>query len=103
MGRSTTPKYALILDCRSPVTRMAWNVKPPVGCKVGHGKPTEENLAKYVATFIDSMKPGEPNRHLWTAYGSNAVPHAARIIRNDGSGLVVAEWKAPMFMALDGL
>ena len=101
MGRSTTPKYAIVTDCRGMVaSRSAWNVKPPVGCAKGHGKPTAENLEKYVGAFIDSLRPGGPNRHLFTAFGTKVIPNAVRIIRNDGSGLVVAEWKAPMFMAL---
>jgi hypothetical protein len=101
MGRSTTPKYALVVDCTGVhCTRMAWHVKPPVGCSVGYGKPTAENLAKYIETFRKSLHPGGANEHLMKAYGSKALPNAARIILNDGSGTVVAEWKAPMFWAI---
>ena len=98
MGRSTTPKYALVVVCPGLNTsRMAWHVKPPVGCKEGHGAPTAANLEKYVDGFVESLKPGGANRHLFTAFGDKAVPNSARIVHNDGSGRVVAEWKAPMF------
>ena len=104
MGRSTTPKFAIEMDCTGVVTTpQAWHVKPPVGCKTGYGKPTAENLAKYVETYLGTLKPGGVNRHLVTAFGSKVIPHAVRVVKNDGSREVVAEWKAPMFMALDGI
>ena len=65
--------------------------------------PTAENLAKYVETYLGTLKPGGVNRHLVTAFGSKVIPHAVRVVKNDGSREVVAEWKAPMFMALDGI
>lgn len=104
MGRSTTPKFAIVMDCAGMApSRMAWYVKPPVGCKTGYGKPTAENLEKYVATYLDTLKPGGVNRGLVETFGMKVIPNAARIVHNDGSGLVVAEWKAPMFMAIDGI
>jgi hypothetical protein len=85
MGRSTTPKYAveyrdvIVLrgDRRERVslTDTGWNVRES-------GRPTDENLERYVREFEDSTLPGGVNEHLGvTRVGS------ATIYLNDGSGI----------------
>jgi hypothetical protein len=97
--RDTTPKYSLEVNCPGHyITPMAWNVKGKYGYP-GDGKPTAENLAKWVQAFIDSHKPGGSNHHL-SSMGTLPIPSYARIVLNDGSRTLVAEWKAPMFMAI---
>lgn len=65
----------------------------------GFGAPNAENLARYVADYIESLKVGGSNAHLARDYGFIPVPNYARIVRN-GSREIVAEWAAPMFMAI---
>ncbi len=101
MGRSKTPKYAIVVDCTGMVpSRTGWYIGVQEGGVKGYGKPTAENLAKYIDRYHESLKPGGSNHGLVTTFGTKVYANAARIVRNDGSGVVVAEWKAPPFMLI---
>jgi hypothetical protein len=84
MGRSVTPPYALEMDGATP---MSWWVKRRKPF-TSYGKPTAENLAKFMADYLKSLQPGGCNQHI--AY----VPRWARIVVNDGGRRVIAEWLA---------
>jgi hypothetical protein len=73
------------------ITPMAWNSKV-------HGKPTTENIQRYVRTFIDSQKVGEPNFGIAQTI---IVPNDAQVYKQTKNGrTLLATWKAPMFMAI---
>lgn len=65
----------------------------------GYGRPTDENLAAYMAAYIRSVEPGGVNAHLHEIYGHIPYPNRA-YIRDNNTGLIVARWAAPMFMAV---
>ena len=93
MGRSVTPKYAVeVQGC----TSAAWRVKEQYGIP-GYGSPTAENLAKYVKAYIESLQPGGVNQHVSNALGYVPIPTHARIVLNDGSRTVLAEWEKVMW------
>jgi hypothetical protein len=101
MGRITTPKYRFemapirAVNTNLPsysITPSAWKVKE-------HGKPTTDNIDKYVRAFIDSTKLGGCNDHFSKDAGYIPVPNYARIVRQ-ADNQVMAEWRAPMFMAI---
>ena len=94
MGRSFTPKYAVEME---GCTSATWRVGPEYQIP-GNGKPTAANLAKYVEAYIGSLKTGGVNVHISKALGYMPIPNWARIVLNDGSRTVIAEWKAPLFM-----
>lgn len=87
MGRTITPKYAVeFFDVRANGrfvhwTPMGWNSKQA-------GRPTVANLAAFVNGYEESTKPGAPNAHL----GVTTI-WSARIVRNDGSHTVVANYQ----------
>jgi hypothetical protein len=91
MGKSITPAYRIeMTERRTMLTPMSWRSE--------YGKPTAENLEKYVRKYIDSLKIGGTNQHVSLSLGYIPVPDSARIVRQK-TGEVVATWKAPMFMA----
>jgi hypothetical protein len=100
MGRIITPKYRLEIkpvpkpgrDGFYEFTAQAWEVKTK-------GKPTAANIEKYIRAFVESQKIGGCNEHLARSAGFIQVPNCARIVRQS-DGQVVAEWRAPMFMAI---
>lgn len=96
MGRSYTPKYVVEMEGSTPAE---WRVKSRYGIP-GYGAPTEANLIKYVEAFIESLKVGGANQHISKALGYMPIPNWARIKVNCAGGEMLAEWKAPMFMAL---
>lgn len=96
MGKSITPKYVVEMD---GTTGMFWHVRQHYQSP-GNGKPTNENLAKYVQDYIDSLKPDGVNKHVSKALGYIPMPKWARIVRNDGSREILAEWFAPIFMTI---
>jgi len=59
-GRSTTPKYVVDVKLKSP----KWSSTPSAWESKQAGKPTEQNLAKWVKMYNDSIKPGGVNDHL---------------------------------------
>ncbi len=101
MGRSKTPKYVVVMEGTGVnSTPIAWHVGVTEGNVPGYGKPTDANLAKYIAKYVESLKPGGANQHLMQAYGTKVIPNSARIVTNDGARTVVATWKAPKFMLI---
>ena len=95
MGKSIIPKYRLILECPGvSLTPMRWTVKYD-------GRPTQENLEKYVHSFAKSLEKGGSNQHLRiTVAGNDKVipyPRSARIETNVQTPEVIATWKAAMF------
>ena len=82
MGRTLTAKYQIRLNTVGPALMpMSWNCRTT-------GRPTEANIRKFVKGWEDSTLPGGVNAHL----GVDVVL-SAKILLNDGSGTVVAEYK----------
>jgi hypothetical protein len=87
MGKSFTPKYAVVIhDSAKGRVEMSWDGKR-------HGRANAANLQKFVEAYGASLKPGGVNAHLGEAF-----PQRAIIRVNAPAGAVIAEWKAPMFM-----
>jgi hypothetical protein len=62
------------------------------------GKPTTENIEKWVRKFIDSQKKGEPNFGIADIL---LIPNTAKVYKQTRSGKsLVAEWQAPKFMLI---
>jgi len=89
MGRSTTLKYAMIM---TGVNGMTWDCK-------SYGKPTAENLEKYVMAYINSQKVGGSNEHL-SRDSHIHIPRYAAIFLNTNGRTIVAEWHQPMFLVV---
>lgn len=88
MGRSITPKYAMVVHCgRHSTLSLTWDGK--------NGTPSEATLAKWVRSFNASLEPGGNNAHLKLPRVSRAV-----VKYNRPSGEVVARYTAPMFEVL---
>jgi hypothetical protein len=87
MGRTITPKYIVKVRHSDGVasTDSCWNSKQA-------GRPTEKNLAAWVAKYHESLKPGGCNEHVTAAYGVNAQLRYAAILRNDGGSEIIAQW-----------
>lgn len=93
MGRSYMPKYRIeFSDQGGPQFPQAWRVRE-------YGKPTTENIEKWVHSLVDSMKIGGVNEHISRAVGYIPVPNRAKVV-NQYTGETVATWTAPMFMAI---
>ena len=99
MGKSYTPKYAVslwdngqIAGSFFPAMQMAWSVKD-------YGKPTSDNLAKYVGKMNASMQPGGVNYGISEAKGFIVACHKA-VIHNQFTGETYATWNAPMFQVV---
>ncbi len=88
MGKSVTPKDVVEME---GCTSMAWWERERYGIP-GKGKPTNENLEKYVQAYISSLQPEGCNKHISKALGYMPVPNWARIRHNCAGGEVVAEW-----------
>ena len=84
MGRSRTPAYRLELAIDNGIaTPSGWDV----GGKYGKGKPTAENVTKYVKAFEASCAPGGCNEHL----GRTTVLRAKLVRQSDNT--VVATYE----------
>lgn len=84
-------------------TREPGVMSTPGEWKIGvMGQPTEANIAKYVEVYIRSQYEGGCNDHLPRTFGRILVPSYAEIKRHrkNQAPVVIATWKAPMFMAL---
>jgi hypothetical protein len=83
MGKTTTTKYQIRIEVKSGPGHMpmSWNCKRD-------GRPTEANLRRWVESYEASTRPGGVNAHL----GPETITRA-RILLNDGSGKLVAEYK----------
>ena len=92
MGRSKTPPYRLEMSGSSV---QAWRVKDQYGIP-GNGKPTRENLIKYLRGFVASLKAGGVNEHISKELGYVPTPSWAKIIRQS-DGQVMAEWELPKY------
>ncbi len=87
MGRSTTPPYRIEIVGKSGMPcKMAWRLQAQYGIP-GYGKPTNANLAKWVAGFNESMQPGGANAHV------NDPVQTAKLVRQS-SGETVATYTA---------
>jgi hypothetical protein len=103
MGRSTTPTYRLEITGHTgnfTITNSAWHVQSRYGIP-GDGRPSTDNLDRYVTAFEKSLRTGGSNAHL----GIFLIT-SCRIIRQS-TGKVVAEWKRseqrknePMFQVI---
>lgn len=63
------------------------------------GKPTADNLSKYIDVLVASMKPGGCNEHL----GLKIIPSNAVLIKQGKTprlNVELATWKAPMFWVI---
>jgi hypothetical protein len=85
MGRTTTSTYAV----RITVPGYQYSLTP-WHCKES-GRPTDANLARYVAAFEASTQPGGSNAHL----GEQHVSSAYVKVNSGHDGAVVARYRAP--------
>lgn len=87
MGRSTTPTFRLdiVLSSGHIATPSTWRVKRQYKLS-GYGKPTSDNLKKWVRAFEESTRTGA-NKHL----GPETILYA-KISRNCSGGEVMAEY-----------
>lgn len=92
MGRDRLiPLVLYFTDHRGVETHLAW-VR-------SDGRPTPENIQRWVNWYIQSQYPGQVNEAIAKTFGQLLVPTKARIVRQP-SREVVATWTAPKFMAL---
>jgi hypothetical protein len=92
MGRSRL--IPIVIEIRCP----GFNVSPMEWRNKESGKPTTENIGKWVQSFIDSQKLGEPN---FGVAQKLCIPTSARVYKQTRDGKVeLATWDAPMFMAI---
>jgi hypothetical protein len=103
MGATRTPAWVVEIrtDGRGGYTPAPWNVRSQPN-RPGYGRPTDANLAAYVARFEASTRPGGVNAHL----GAETV-RRAWVRRNGawGTGETVARYEAaprPMFEIVGG-
>lgn len=92
MAKDLTPKYVVeIRDGRSLQTPTAWNSRR-------HGRPTADNLRKYVMTYAKSLENGGVNDHISLALG--VIPYPASAILRENTACnprILATWKAATF------
>jgi hypothetical protein len=77
-------------------------VESHVEWKRADGKPTPENIQRWVDVYVVSQYPGNINEDLGKLHGQLLVPNKARIVRQLGGGRreMVVAWQAPAFMVL---
>lgn len=92
MGSSRAWRYRLQIKCASGwyYTPMEWRVRTQRNTGPGFGKPTTENIDRWVTRFEWSMIHG-PNRHL----GQDRVVSASIVDQHTGD--VVAEWSRKQY------
>ena len=83
MGRSTTPKF--VFSIVTVLSRAGKVAHTPMAWKKEYGRPTTDNIDKWVTAYEDSCKPGGCNDHL----GHDPVV-SCEIRYNPGE--VVASW-----------
>jgi len=96
MGRSRAIKYVVSAKCSpatAALTQMEWRVTRD-GNIPGDGKPTEANLAKWVAVYNASFQPGGVNQHA----GPLTIV-SAKIVRQ-ADYRIMAEYAMPMFQVV---
>lgn len=99
MGRSVLMRYVLRLRYAPDPLGRRWADSPGEWRVKEAGKPTPENIHRYVEVFVQSQYPGGVNEHLAKDAGYLLVPVSATITKQPEQR-VVAEWTAPKFMAL---
>lgn len=103
MGRSRTP--TLIVREQGNFRQIGapeWRVRSR-GPFQGMGRPTRANLARFIQAGNRTFQENGVNWHITEgmrtngSLGPNEYPEvlSAQIVRNDGSGEVVASWSAP--------
>lgn len=91
MGKTYTPKYRiefLQTNCGGGNTPMCWDIK--------NGRPTNDNLEKYLDAYSKSCEMGGVNDHISAAIGFIPVVLKAVII-NQRNEEIVASYQAPLF------
>jgi hypothetical protein len=103
MPRDRTSKYAVTL------TAPGYAFTPSLWLVRRDGRPTDANLARYVASFEASTGPGGPNAHLGAQQMTSATVRViSAVIRlNQAGGSVVARYQAkpaggPLFTVVGG-
>ena len=85
MERTATSKYAVSITVPGYQYSLAsWRCNES-------GRPTDANLARYVAAFEASTRPGGCNAHL----GEQHVSSASVRVNSGTNGAVVARYQAP--------
>jgi hypothetical protein len=114
MGKVITPKYRieyrtnlLAIKRDTPdlytfdhkyVKTMIWNVTNGPN-RVGLGRPSKDNLTKWLRSYNDSFRKGGCNYHVSLSAKTIVNIHWARIIEQK-TGRIVVEYMAPMFEAV---
>lgn len=82
MGRTTTPKYVIVLWDQDAKTTMAWR-----------GRASEKALAKFVQAMQASYQDGGVNSHIKTRYGEVPLIERAQIrLNTPGVTPMIIEW-----------
>lgn len=92
MGRSVM--IPIVLQLYTPdshTTASEWRTSARHGIP-GYGKPTVENLKRYIKRYNHSLRPGGANSHI----GRRGRATGGQI-RSQKTGAVLAEWRAPTF------
>lgn len=93
MGRSYKIRYVVRLLCPESIASPAeWRVGARHGAP-GYGRPTVDNLRKYIRKYNESLRPGGANDHI----GRRGRAIGGVVVDQEHGNVVVAEWKAPMF------
>jgi len=87
MGKSYTPKYRIELNNHGLADSFVW--------ERSYGKPTPENIEKWVSGYIRSHFKGGANDHI----GKTPNVSSAQIV-NQKTQKVVTSWRAPAFWVL---
>lgn len=94
MGRDITFTY------RVEVKESTGNaVVTPMGWRKEYGKPTQDNLTKWVESYNNALKPDGVNAHVSKALGHMPILSHAKIVRQS-TGDTICEWNAPVFMVV---
>lgn len=86
-GSDYTPRY--VVDMSGSMMPMEWNSRDL-------GRPTQENLEKFVMMYAKSLEAGGVNEHISNGLGYVPYPTWANI-RNQETGETMAEWQAGAF------
>ncbi len=94
MGRSVMATHVLYYTDQGGEHWAVW--------QKGNGRPSPENIERWIDSFVASQYPGNINEGIAKAHNVLVVPREGRIYRQLGAGQkqLVAEWKAPSFWAL---
>lgn len=81
-GRTVTPKYVVDVQIKMGIaTPAAWEIKE-------YGKPTVNNLKKYIEAYNQSLMAGGANQHI----GSRGMATWAGIRENAPNSPYIVEW-----------